>query len=43
MGAGGDTGEWGDLEGYFVQVYKYMHIYLWTALRIMVCESGQVL
>ena len=21
-------------EGFFVKVYKYMHIYLWTALRI---------
>ena len=22
------------LRGFFVKVYKYMHIYLWTALRI---------
>jgi len=24
----------------FVQRYKYMHIYLWTALRIVVFERG---
>ncbi len=24
----------------FVQRYKYMHIYLWIALRIMVFERG---
>ena len=38
--AGGGRMEDGDLSGNLGEVYKYMHIYLWTALRIVVFERG---
>ena len=38
----GFENQWFLKEGFvvFVQRYKYMRIYLWTALRIMVFERG---